>query len=248
MKHYFVLLCFLLLCEMGIKAQRQPSVIKTFTYDERVHDFGTIYEKKGPVSHAFTFTNEGNLPVVISDVTGWCGCTSYEYPKQPIFPGKKAKVKITYNPYGRPGKFSKELAVVLNNGKYFTRIWVKGNVIGYQHPVKEDYPYDFGQGLFLGFNVFKFGNLNPGEQYTFEQRIANNTNKPMTVEFEKVPNNRVLKMPAKIVLKAKERKTFKVSYRQVKQYPYDRYITVKIKVNGKAVKPMKVIWFGNSHQ
>ena len=97
----------------------------------------------------------------------------------------------------------------------------------------------------MGYKVLPFSSLRPGESYTFEQRIANDTDKPMVVEFEKTPDNRILKMPDRIELKAKERTTFKVSYKAVRQYPYDRYILVKIKVNGRHVKPMRITWFGS---
>lgn len=247
MKNKILFSILLFFCSIGMKAQQpQPALLKTFEYDKRIHDFGTIQEKKGPVHHTFTFTNKGKKPVVITEVSGWCGCTSYDFPRQPIAPGKQAKVTITYNPAGRPGKFSKEIAVVLNDGKFFNRVWVKGTVIGYEHPVTEDYPYAFGSGLYMGFKVLLFGAMKPGQQYSFEQRIANDTDKPMTVEFVKVPNNRVLKMPEKIYLKPKERSSFRVTYRQVKEYSYDRYIVVHVKVNGKEVMPMRVTWFGTN--
>lgn len=234
----------LLTFSLGLPAQNEPAYLKTFEYDKRIHDFGTILEKDGKVSHTFTFTNKGSKPVVINEVNSWCGCTGSEFSKKPIAPGKTGTVTVTYNPLNRPGKFSKEVAVLLNDGRNYTRIWVKGNVIGYLHPVTEDYPYAFGRGLYMGFKVLPFGSLRPGESYTFEQRIANDTDKPMTVEFEKVPDNRVLKMPGRIELKPRERTTFKVSYKAVRQYPYDRHILVKIKVNGALVKPMRVTWFG----
>ena len=111
MKKLFVLI-FMAALTMAATAQKEPQYISSFKYDKRVHDFGTIKEKDGKVSHTFTFTNTSILPVVISDVNSWCGCTTAEYTKTPILPGKTAKVTVTFNPQSRPGKFSKE--VVLN--------------------------------------------------------------------------------------------------------------------------------------
>jgi len=239
---------FLLMCCLRISAQNQPVYSNTFQYDKRVYDFGTIQEKKGPVNHVFTFTNKGNKPVAITQVNSWCGCTTANYTKSAIMPGKTATIKVIYNPYSRPGKFSKEIDVLLNDGKEYTRIWVKGNVIGYLHPVREDYPYFFGDGLYMGFNVLPFATLKVGETYTFDQRIANDTNKPMTVEFKRMPDNRVLKMPDKIQLKPKERTTFKVTYRAAKEYSYNRHILIYPIVNGKKEKPLRVTWFGSKGQ
>ena len=76
------------------------------TFNEKTHDFGTIKEANGPVTHTFEFTNTGGEPLVIINVNASCGCTRPEYPKEPIMPGKKGKVKVTFNPAGRPGEFS----------------------------------------------------------------------------------------------------------------------------------------------
>lgn len=227
-------------------AQTEPTYATTFKYDKRVHDFGTILEKNGKVSHVFTFTNTSALPVVISDVNSWCGCTTAEFTKTPVLPGKKAEVKVTYNPFSRPGKFSKEIVLNLNGGRSYTRVWVKGNVVPYRHAVTEDYPYAFGSGLYMGYKVYAFPGLRAGESYQIEQRLSNETDKPMTITFERVPNNTVLKMPASIKLKPRERTTFKVSYRAPRTHTRARTITIKVRVNGKEAMPMRVDWYAPS--
>ena len=87
------------------------------TINEKTHDFGTIKEANGPVTHTFEFTNTGGEPLVIINVNASCGCTRPEYPKEPIMPGKKGKVKVTFNPAGRPGEFSKEVKIRTNGDK-----------------------------------------------------------------------------------------------------------------------------------
>lgn len=80
------------------------------------HDFGTIKEDGGPVECEFEFVNDGDEPLVIISANASCGCTRPEYPKKPIKPGKKAKIKVTYLPKGRPGEFTKSIKV-RTNGK-----------------------------------------------------------------------------------------------------------------------------------
>ena len=63
MKKLFVLI-FMAALTMAATAQKEPQYISSFKYDKRVHDFGTIKEKDGKVSHTFTFTNTSILPVV----------------------------------------------------------------------------------------------------------------------------------------------------------------------------------------
>ena len=243
MKRYFLFLLAVVISAAAM-AQAEPAYDATFKYDKRIHDFGTFLEKDGKVSHTFTFTNTGKTPVVISDVNSWCGCTTAQFIKEPIMPGKKGTVTVTYDPNSRPGKFSKEVVLNLNDGKAYTRIWVKGNVVGYRHPVAEDYPYDFGYGLHMGYKVFAIPSLQQGQTYTIEQRLSNETDKEMTIDFVKTPNNTVLKMPASLTLKAKERTTFKVTYTAPVAHKYDRHIDIQVRVNGHVVSPIRVKWNG----
>lgn len=79
------------------------------------HDFGNINEKAGSVSYDFTFTNDGDTPLVILDARAECGCTRPDIPKEPVQPGKTAKIKVTYLPDGRPGEFVKTVKVTTND-------------------------------------------------------------------------------------------------------------------------------------
>ena len=65
-------------------------------FSEYTYDFGVIKEANGAVSHTFEFTNTGNANLIITEVTATCGCTRPEYPKEPIAPGKKGKIKEDY--------------------------------------------------------------------------------------------------------------------------------------------------------
>ena len=79
------------------------------------HDFGKIVEGT-QASYSFEFTNIGKAPVVISNVQPSCGCTTPEWTREPIMPGKTGKVTASYNSAGRPGNFNKTITVV-NNGE-----------------------------------------------------------------------------------------------------------------------------------
>lgn len=215
---------------------------KHFTPDKKIHDFGVIQEINGTVKHTFLFKNSGSQPVAISNVSAWCGCTVVDYVKKPVRSGESAEVTVTFNPSHRSGKFSKEVVVLTDNGKEYSRIWVKGEVVPFQHPVTEDYPYAYGEGLYMSHEVVMYPPLKKGEQFSFQLRIANDTDKPMVVEFRKKPNNLVLDMPAKLNLKAKERISIPLVYKAPKTYNYKRYITVYPSVNGKPVKSFKIFW------
>lgn len=118
-----------LLCATNTYAKKetdggQPKIY----FEEQSHNFGTIKEQGGPVSHEFEFVNTGNGKLVIISVGTECGCTRPEYPKNPISPGKKGKIKVTYNPLGRPGGFTKVVTVKTNGQPKKTRLKIKGTV------------------------------------------------------------------------------------------------------------------------
>ena len=233
---------YTLICSLVGLAQQEPVFNKLFVPDQKVHDFGTIQEKDGPVSHVFLLTNKGSKPLAISDVSVWCGCTTTEFSKEPIRPGQTGRVKVTFNPSYRPGKFSKEVVVLTEDGSSYVRLWVKGSVVGMQHPVTDDHPYSFGEGLYMNLQVLPFRALKRGEQQTIELRLANDSPRSMTIDFLRQPNNRVLQMPERITLKPGERRSVNVSYKAVREHRYKCHIDIVPRVNGKALKPLRVTW------
>ena len=115
-----ILLCaFFLTGETFALPNNDPKTEQTqgapeITFSEKQYDFGIIPENGGPVTHFFEFTNTGNAPLVIISATASCGCTRPTYPTEPIAPGKKGKIKVTYLPEGRPGEFDKVVKVRTN--------------------------------------------------------------------------------------------------------------------------------------
>lgn len=95
--------------------------------------------------------------------------------------------------------------------------------------------------------LLPFSSPGVGQTASLRLGIANDTDKPMTVTFTRHPNNRVLKMPERVKLAAKERRYIDVSYTFYRAYLYDRQIWLHVNVNGKPVKSMKVIWFGSDN-
>lgn len=59
-------------------------------------DFGSTKLNK-PVTVKFEFTNISNAPVIIQNAQPSCGCTTPDWTKEPVLPGKKGMIKATYN-------------------------------------------------------------------------------------------------------------------------------------------------------
>lgn len=93
------------------------------------HDFGTV--KEGPAAeYAFEFKNVGKEPLIITNAQASCGCTTPEWPKEPILPGKKGKILVRYNTQGRPGPIDKTVWITSNavTDKDRYELHIKGTV------------------------------------------------------------------------------------------------------------------------
>ena len=98
-----------------------------FNWSVTSFDFGKI--KKGqPVTEEFSFTNDGNVPLVITTVKASCGCTVTDYSKDPIAPGEKGFVKATYNA-ANVGPFHKTVTVNANTEEGVVQLIIKGEVV-----------------------------------------------------------------------------------------------------------------------
>lgn len=71
----------------------QPAELKL---EETKHNFGFI-RQGDVVSHEFKFTNTGAEPLVISNAEVECTCTTVDFPKQPVMPGAKGVIKVTFD-------------------------------------------------------------------------------------------------------------------------------------------------------
>jgi len=95
-------------------------------WEKESHDFGEIPQGK-PVSVEFSFTNSGDEPLLITDITTSCGCTAPEYEKAPIVPGRSSKVKVTYNAIAM-GAFTKTITVKFQEKGVEKLLSIKGTV------------------------------------------------------------------------------------------------------------------------
>ena len=121
-----LLFAMLLFCGINAAMAQNPAEIK---FDKVVHDFGKFKEQDAVQSCTFTFTNVGEQPLVINQAIASCGCTVPSYPKEPIQPGKKGEIKVTYNGTGKPfGHFKKSITVRTNGKEELTRLYIKGEM------------------------------------------------------------------------------------------------------------------------
>lgn len=98
-------------------------------FDKLSHDFGTFVESENVQQCTFTFTNDGDKPLVINQAVASCGCTIPKYTKTPVKPGEKGTISVTYNGRGRfPGHFKKMITVRTNGVPEMTRLYIEGTM------------------------------------------------------------------------------------------------------------------------
>ncbi len=129
---------FALLAGYAIVGQAQP----VFSIDEPNHNMGKVYEKDGPKSHKYRFTNTGDKPLKINSVNPTCGCTTPDFTNKPVPPGGEGFIKAVYDPSGRRGKFDNSIRVHTNAGMH--RLKLSGETVPKVKSHAETHPHQFG--------------------------------------------------------------------------------------------------------
>mgnify|MGYP000663407400 FL=1 len=118
MKKQFTLL-FLCFITFSIAAQE-------FKFNKEIIDYGKI-SLGSDGERTFVFTNIGNKPLIIKKINSSCGCTIPKKPENPILPGKKGEIKVSYDTK-RPGGFSKSITIFSNAKNNRKLVKIKGFV------------------------------------------------------------------------------------------------------------------------
>lgn len=108
----------------------QTSAQDSLVFEKTTHDYGTI--SQGDDGNCeFKFTNNGDVPLILSNVKASCGCTVPEWPKEPIAPGKTSSIKVKYNT-NNVGAFTKTISVNSNAPNSMVVLIIKGIVTAKQ--------------------------------------------------------------------------------------------------------------------
>lgn len=103
------------------------SVAARLTFENALVDWDTIRSGES-FTHVFEYTNTGKRPAIISDVKTSCGCTAPTYTKDPIPPGGKGRIEVTFNSSGRHGYQKKSINVIGNTYPPRTLLYLQGFV------------------------------------------------------------------------------------------------------------------------
>lgn len=100
---------------------------QTISFSETTLDYGKVAVNSDG-HRTFVIKNIGDKPLIVSNVKPSCGCTTPEWSKNPILPGKTGQIKVHYNTTIQ-GAFKKSIEVFSNDPENKrTVIYIKGNV------------------------------------------------------------------------------------------------------------------------
>ena len=128
------LLLALSLTAAAYTAQAQAPAAKAATtagpaivFEEVKYDFGSVVQG-GTVDHTFKFKNTGTAPLIISNIGVSCGCTTPEWTKAPVMPGKTGTIAAHFNSTGKMGMQNKVLTIESNATAGSTTVSLVGEV------------------------------------------------------------------------------------------------------------------------
>ena len=118
--------------QLGLKVSEintsKPTVIANITFDEEEFDFGII-DEGDVVTHEFSFVNDSENELLITDAKASCGCTVPKYPKRAISPGGSGVVEVRFNSSRKPGMQRKSITIFANVDTKMKVLKIRSQVI-----------------------------------------------------------------------------------------------------------------------
>ena len=141
-------------------------------------DLGKIMEKDGPLTVRLVLRNEFDTDLHPHQLYTPCGCTKARFERGSVAPGEDQVLEVTYNPAYRPGPMREKIQVQYTDSPIPLKdIYIKGTVIGFNHPIEEDRPYAYGEGLYMSHKILHYGMKKAGEKGDIFFRYGNGDTK-----------------------------------------------------------------------
>lgn len=106
-----------------------PATAAVYSMESDVYDFGDVQAGE-KTTKTIEFTNTGKSPLVIKNAKASCGCTVPKYSKEPVLPGEKGTLDVTFKAPKTNGKQSKTVTLTTNTVKGRDVFRISANVVG----------------------------------------------------------------------------------------------------------------------
>ncbi|MFT5762561.1 MAG: hypothetical protein ACI8WA_001691 [Polaribacter sp.] len=121
--------CFLLflLTFTSVTGFSQNTTSPEFKFATELINYGKVVQNSNGL-RVFEFTNIGKSPLIITDIKTSCDCTVPKKPLEPIMPGEKGQITVSYDT-SKIGGFSKQITIFSNAKTERKSIRIKGFVV-----------------------------------------------------------------------------------------------------------------------
>lgn len=100
--------------EEAQRLKEKAANLTSLEFDKVLHDFGDVEAEVENVT-SFMVKNTGDKPLIISDVSATCGCTTPKKPEAPIAPGESDEIVVTFKSKpGQKNEIKKTVTVTAN--------------------------------------------------------------------------------------------------------------------------------------
>lgn len=213
---------------------------KVVAFESKVHDFGDIVMTDGAVTCTFTFKNISNSPIVVHNVVSSCGCTTPDWTKEPVLPGKEGVIKARFSNDQGEGAFDKTLTVYISSIDRPVVLRLRG----YSHEKEKDIKqmYDVLAGP-VGFHKssFSLGYIDQGSAKEDHVQIVNTGKSAVEVSADGVPEGLTVTFtPSVIPGRQFSEMHYKLDLSRIRQQIWGRQsFKFKLKING-TVQPTEL--------
>ncbi len=128
MKRAIIILSLTLIAFLGYSQTEFLAPGPHIKFETSSYDFGDIVQGD-KVEYTFKFTNDGDAPLIISNVLTTCGCTASDWPKEPIAPGASSEIDVTFNSTGKIGHQNKVITIMSNASNNPERVKIVTNIL-----------------------------------------------------------------------------------------------------------------------
>lgn len=174
-------------------ASAQSTFGNVVSVDKTIHDFGDIFTDQGSVECTFTFTNISDKPILLLQAVSSCGCTTTEWTREPVQPGKTGTVSAEFDNNDGPYPFDKTVTVYVSDLKTPIVLHIRGTAHENARPLNETYDLKIGNMGIKSLEI-KAGNISQRETKSGTVAIANVGRTPMKVEFKDVSDGLTLEV------------------------------------------------------
>jgi hypothetical protein len=92
-------------------------------------DLGTISQDDGKQLLRLSFTNTGDVPLVVTEVRTSCSCMSVDYKREKVLPQERGTINITLNPAKAPkGQYLRVMQIYSTARSGVKRVTVKAQI------------------------------------------------------------------------------------------------------------------------